>query len=113
MTIKPKTRKAAAVTSVSTLKLTRGLSERRLSDGTAYFVGKVLAKSATRENCANDSPADNRDPIFALIDAHKARTKEWLRIYDKLDEAEFEARKTHGRRPWELIAWRNHSAIGE
>ena len=36
------------------------------------------------------------DPIFALIDAHKARTKEWSRLYNKLGEAEFEAGKHTG-----------------
>jgi hypothetical protein len=48
----------------------------------------------------------------ALIAAHKARTKESNRLYGKLDEAEFEAKKTHGLRPWPLIAWRNYKAIG-
>jgi hypothetical protein len=62
------------------------------------------------------APAANgaeHDPSFALIAEHKARIKESCRLYSKLDEAEFEARKTHGARPWSLIAWRNHSAIGE
>src|ERR1700737_4046895 len=48
----------------------------------------------------------NHDPVFALIDANKGRTKEVTRLYNKLDEAEFEARKTHGARPLPLIAWR-------
>jgi hypothetical protein len=52
------------------------------------------------------APAGIPDPAFALIDVHKARTKEWCRLYDKLDEAEFEAGRTHGKRPWELIALR-------
>jgi hypothetical protein len=52
------------------------------------------------------------DPIFALIDAHRARTKEWVRLYYKLDEAEFEAAKTHGKRSSSLIEWRNYLAIG-
>ena len=52
------------------------------------------------------------DPIFAAIAEHKARTREWSRLYDKLDEAQFQAGETHGPRPWELIEWRNYSAIG-
>jgi hypothetical protein len=28
-------------------------------------------------------------------------------------EAQFQAEKTHGRRPSQLIAWRNYEAIGE
>jgi hypothetical protein len=51
------------------------------------------------------------DPVFALIDAHKARTKEWLRLYSKLDKAQLQAGE-NGRRPWKLIAWRNYSEIG-
>ncbi|MGB6710440.1 MAG: hypothetical protein WBE85_09845, partial [Methylocella sp.] len=43
---------------------------------------------------------------------HKARTKESCRFYDKLCEAEFEAKKTHGRRPPPLIAWRNYPMAG-
>jgi hypothetical protein len=40
------------------------------------------------------------DPIFAAIAEHKAISKElWGRLYDALDEAEGEARKTHGMRP--------------
>ena len=52
------------------------------------------------------------DPIFAAIDAYKARTKEMSCLYDKLEEAEFEAAKTYGRRLWPLIGWRNYSEIG-
>jgi hypothetical protein len=83
MTTKPKTRKAPA------------------------------AKGAARKNAANEAAAGIRDPAFALIDAHKARTKEWLRLYATLDVAQFQAEETHGRRPSELIAWRDYSAIGE
>ncbi len=52
------------------------------------------------------------DPIFAAIAEHKAREKEWFHLYRKLDNAEDKAKKTHGIRPWSLIAWRNYSAIG-
>jgi hypothetical protein len=56
MTTKPKTRKAP-VTSVSTVELARGLSERRLSDGSIYFVGNVPATPAARKNGANEAAA--------------------------------------------------------
>ena len=52
------------------------------------------------------------DPVFAAIAEHKALNKEWLRLYSKLDEAQLQARETHGQRPWPLIAWRDHTAIG-
>jgi hypothetical protein len=58
-------------------------------------------------------PSAASDPIFAAIGGHKARTKEWTRLLRKLDEAEVEAEKTHGQRPWPWIAWRNYEAIGE
>ena len=56
--------------------------------------------------------ARSADPAFALIDAHKARTKEWSCLYGKLSAAEFKAEKTHGARPLSLIVWRNYEAIG-
>jgi hypothetical protein len=59
------------------------------------------------------APAATIDPVFAAISEHKARTKEWQRLYGKLDKAQLQARETHGQRPGELIAWRNHKAIGE
>jgi hypothetical protein len=74
---------------------------------------KAPAKRAAHKNGANEAPAGIPDPTFALIDAHKARAKEWLLLYSKLDEAEFQARETHGGRPPELIAWRHYSMIGE
>jgi hypothetical protein len=81
MTTKPKTRKAPA------------------------------AKQAASKTGAKAAPAGIRDPEFALIDAHKARTKEWCRLYNKLDVTQFQAEETHGRRPSQLIAWRNYEAI--
>jgi hypothetical protein len=52
------------------------------------------------------------DPVFAAIAEHKALQKKWHRLYSKLDEAEFQARETHGGRPSPLIVWRNYQAIG-
>ena len=48
------------------------------------------------------------DPIFAAIAEHKAISKElWGRLYCALNEAEDEARKTHGDRPKSWIKWRD------
>jgi hypothetical protein len=57
-------------------------------------------------------PAAIGDPIFALIAEHKALTKKMYRLSNKLDEAQAEAPEIHGKRPFELIAWRSYSAIG-
>jgi hypothetical protein len=72
-------------------------------------MSKKPEKPETRKAPANGAELD---PIFALIDAHKARAKEWSRLYSKLDEAQCQAQETHGPRPWDLIAWRNYQAIG-
>ncbi|MDQ6869993.1 MAG: hypothetical protein M3178_17170 [Pseudomonadota bacterium] len=74
---------------------------------------KASAKPAPRKNGAIEAPAGIRDPTFALIDAHKALVKEGCRVYDKFDKAEFEARKTHGKRPCPMVAWRGHSLLSE
>ena len=73
-------------------------------------MSKKPEKPETRKAPANGAELD---PIFALIDAHKARAKEWSRLYSKLDEAQCQAQETHGPRPWDLIAWRNYQTIGE
>jgi hypothetical protein len=70
----------------------------------------MTTKPKTRKALAANGAAI--DPAFAAIAEHKARTKERSRLYSKLDEAEGEARKTHGLRPLPLIAWRNFSMIG-
>jgi hypothetical protein len=59
---------------------------------------KAPAKPAARKNGANAAPAGIPDPAFALIDAHKARTKELYRLYNKLDVAQFQGGETGGRR---------------
>ena len=54
------------------------------------------------------------DPIFAVIETHKKLRAEWLALCDQLDEAEDDAAEEHGRRPIELIHWRNyHIGAGE
>jgi hypothetical protein len=52
-------------------------------------------------------PAAIGDPIFALIAEHKALTKKMYRLSNKLDDAQAEATEIHGKRPFELIAWRS------
>jgi len=61
---------------------------------------------------ARKAPAAAIDPVFAAIAFHKALQKKCHRLNTKLDEAEIQARETHGLRPLELIAWRNYFAIG-
>jgi hypothetical protein len=58
------------------------------------------------------APSRAIDPVFAAIAEHEARAREWGRLSHKLDEAGLQAGETHGHRPWELIAWRDYSAIG-
>jgi len=71
----------------------------------------LVATSAIAASPAASSPLS--DPIFALIEDYEALETKALGLYQKLDEAEAAARLTHGSRPFELIAWRNYSAIGE
>ena len=52
------------------------------------------------------------DPIIEAIAAHKAAFRKYDRLWDEWDRAEGNAAETHGRRPWELIHWRNY-CIGE
>jgi hypothetical protein len=107
MTTKPKTRKASAAGTGVTPKMMELAAKIDKEHGstTTFF-------SRSAPNTGKAPTANGADPVFALIDAHKARTKEWRRLYSKLDKAELQARETHGPRPWELIAWRNYAAIG-
>jgi hypothetical protein len=52
---------------------------------------------------------NSADPIFALIDSHKKLQTAWSRLYDQLQEAEFNAASEHGRRPSGLIHWRGYN----
>ena len=54
---------------------------------------KPKARKVARKDTANP------DPVFALIDAHKALVKEWNPLIEKLVNAECEAFETHGIRP--------------
>lgn len=51
-------------------------------------------------------------PILSAISEVKRLDELYIKLYDALENAEWEAAKTHGRRPWSLIAWRSYSAIG-
>lgn len=61
---------------------------------------------------AKRKPLRKPDPIFEAMKAAKAAMKHWNRLYDGLQRSEWKARKTHGNRPWSLIAWRKYGAIG-
>jgi len=52
--------------------------------------------------------ATGPDPIFARIATHKKLTADWQGLYDQLQEAEHAAAKEYGKRPLELIRWRNY-----
>ncbi len=52
------------------------------------------------------------DPILAMIDTHKKLRAEWLALNNRWDEAEVAVFNEHGRRPMELIRWRNYT-IGD
>jgi hypothetical protein len=58
---------------------------------------------------AADASAVSADPIFAMIDRHKMLRAEWQAVYYQLDEADPAAAQEHGRRPVELIHWRNYT----
>ncbi|MFO1125732.1 MAG: hypothetical protein U1E25_10875 [Methylocystis sp.] len=52
------------------------------------------------------------DPIFAAIAEIKRLEELSCDLHEALENAEHEAAKTYGKRPWSLIAWRNYLAIG-
>jgi hypothetical protein len=51
------------------------------------------------------------DPIIAALADHRRLRREWNSLCTQLDRAEAKVQKTE-RRPFTLIAWRNHTAIG-
>jgi hypothetical protein len=70
----------------------------------------ALAALAAAGSVALATPAASTspDPIFARIATHKKLTADWQGLYDQLQEAEWTAAQEHGRRPIELIHWRNY-----
>jgi hypothetical protein len=56
--------------------------------------------------------SNSNDPIFDAIKIHQNLVRIADGLYEKLNRAEFKARKKHGSRPSSLIAWRNYGAIG-
>lgn len=48
------------------------------------------------------------DPIFAAIEGHRKSATASFEIYTALDNAEGELKAKHGRRPCELITWRDY-----
>jgi hypothetical protein len=49
------------------------------------------------------------DPIFSLIETHKRLQAASGELTDQLEEAEFAAGKTLGRRPFPLVEWREYT----
>ena len=70
----------------------------------------ALGALAAAGSVALTTPAatTSPDPIFARIATHKKLTADWQGLYDQLQEAEWTAAQEHGRRPIELIHWRNY-----
>ena len=52
------------------------------------------------------------DPIFAAIDKHRKLLKQAVRASQALEVAEIRIRKKHGRRPTQLVQWRNYTISG-
>jgi hypothetical protein len=74
----------------------------------------ALCALAAAGSVALTTPAASTgpDPIFARIATHQKLTADWQGLYDQLQEAEHAAAQEHGKRPIELIHWRNYH-IGE
>jgi hypothetical protein len=53
-----------------------------------------------------------RDPIFAAIDKHRKLLKQAIQAATALEVAERRIRKKHGRRPEQLVQWRNYTICG-
>jgi hypothetical protein len=53
------------------------------------------------------------DPIFAALENHHKLNKALHALWEAVDEAECEAREKHGRRPRQLIDWRNNEGLGD
>jgi hypothetical protein len=70
--------------------------------------GALRAIAAGSVAMTTPAAAVGLDPIFAMIATHKTLRADWQRLYDQLDEAEWTAAEEHGRRPLELIHWRNY-----
>jgi hypothetical protein len=71
--------------------------------------GALCALAAGSVALTTPAAAIGPDPIFARIVTHKKLTANWQGLYDQLQEAESEAAREHGRRPCELIHWRDYT----
>jgi hypothetical protein len=56
--------------------------------------------------------ASAADPVYALINTHRALAADWYKLCETLDAAEGEAAAVHGHRPSKLIMWRNYCIGG-
>ena len=68
----------------------------------------MTARNISRRG-ALGAVAAKPDPIFAAIETHEKLAAQGARLFDQLQEAEHEAEKEHGRRPIELISWRDYT----
>jgi hypothetical protein len=93
----------AQVDSENSIAASAGLARRAF---VAALAGGATA--AIVAPAAALASADASDPIFAMIYTHKKLRAEWQALYDQLDEADAVAAEEHGRRPIELIHWRNY-----
>jgi hypothetical protein len=80
-----------------------------LSNAASIAAGGTVLAMATTHPAPAIASQRVPDPIFARIATHKKLTADWQRLYDQLQEAEYNAKKEHGRRPIELIHWRNYT----
>jgi hypothetical protein len=74
----------------------------------------LLAMNAGMPVIAHTSvtPSAPTSAAIALIERSRKGDRRWDVLYDKIDRAEDTARDKFGWRPFELIEWRNYSAIG-
>src|ERR1700682_4535106 len=71
--------------------------------------GALCALAAGSVVMTTPAAAIGADPSFAMIASHKKLQAAWNELYDRLQEAEFDAAKGHGNRPSALIHWRDYT----
>jgi hypothetical protein len=77
------------------------------------FAIKMTRADRVLSTPPTNSPIDTTSSeALALIERCRKGDRRWDVLYNKIDSAEKVARDEFGRRPFELIEWRNYSAIG-
>jgi hypothetical protein len=73
--------------------------------------------SAAQAPAAAQQPATPENATtsetLGLVDRCRRGDRRWTVLANKIDAAEEIAKEKFGRRPFELVAWRNYSAIGD